>query len=104
MLPEQYYIGWSTQKAACRARAHYNGCLARAATLAGHYIISHPELSPQDHPAFLKLGKTTLSRTGNLIFMADVQAAIRKVDLEYHPPLLSQVSTQVCTEAKMQEG
>ena len=78
MLPDQYYIGWSTQKAAHRARACYNGCLARAAMLVGHYIISHLELSPQDHPAFLELGKTTLSRTGNLIFMADVQAAIRK--------------------------
>ena len=76
MLPEQYYIGWGTQKVVCRARACCNGCLARAATLAGHYIISHPELSPQDHPAFLELGKTMLSRTGNLIFIADVQVAI----------------------------
>ena len=76
MLPDQYYIGWSTQKAMHRARACYNSCLARAATLAGHYIISHPELSPQDHPAFLELGKMTLSRMGNLIFMADVQVAI----------------------------
>ena len=46
MVPEQYYIQWSTQKVAHRARAWYNGCLARAVTLAGHYIISHPELSP----------------------------------------------------------
>ena len=104
MLPEQYYIGWSTQKVVHRARAHYNGCLARAATLAGHYIISHPELSPQDHPAFLAPGKTMLSRTGNLIFMANVQAAIWKVDPEYHPPLLSQVTTHMRNDTKFQEA
>ena len=104
MLPEQYYIGWSTQKVACKARAHYNRCLVRAATLAGHYIISHPELSPQDHPAFLELGKTMLSRTGNLIFMADVQPAIWKVDPEYHLLLLSQVSTRMRNDTKFKEA
>ena len=104
MLPEQYYIGWSTQKVAHRARACYNGCLARAATLAGHYIISHPELSFQDHPAFLELGKTMLSRMGNLIFMVNVQVAIQKVDPEYCPPLLSQVTTHMRNNTKFQEA
>ena len=103
MLPEQYYIGWSTQKVVHRARAHYNSCLARTAILARHYIISHPELSPQDHPAFLELGKMMLSWTGNLIFMANVQAAIQKVDPEYHPPLLSQVMTRMRNNTKFQE-
>ena len=83
MLPEQWYIGWSTQRVARWAHVRFNGCLARAVTLAGQYIIGHPKLSPQDQPAFLEPGKTSLSRTGNLIFMADVQAAIRKVDPEF---------------------
>ena len=41
MLPDQWYISWTTQRAAQRAWARFNSCLARAATLAGQYIIGH---------------------------------------------------------------
>ena len=30
MLPQQWYIGWSTQKATKKVRARFNSCLARA--------------------------------------------------------------------------
>ena len=70
--------------------------------LAGQYVIGHPELSSQNHPAFLQVGTTTLSHTGNLIFMADIQSAIHKVDPEYHSPDLAQVQTRASNDAKIQ--
>ena len=45
MLPQQWYYGWLSQKAARKAKAHFNGCLTWAATLAGQYMVNHPELS-----------------------------------------------------------
>ena len=102
MLPETWYAGWKMQRAVRWARAHFNGCLARATTLAGQYVISHPELSPKDQPAFIKPGTTKLSRMGNLIFMADVQSAIHKVDPHYKPPAVNQVLARVAIEANMQ--
>ena len=50
MLPETWYASWNMQKVARRARAHFNGCLAHAATMAGQYVMNHLELGPQDHP------------------------------------------------------
>ena len=102
MLPDEWYTGWNTQKAARRACARFNGYLAHVATLAGQYVISHPELSPQDHLMFIESGTTQLSRTGNLIFVANIQSAIRKVDPKYKPPSLAQVCTCVSSEAKKQ--
>ena len=80
MLSQCWYYGWSSQKAARKARAHFNGCLAWAAMLAGQYMVNHPELSPQDHPVFITLGTTQLSWTGNILFLADIQSAIHRAD------------------------
>ena len=47
---------------------------------AGGYIVNHPELTPNDFPASIAPGMQELSSTGNLVFMADIQHEIRKVD------------------------
>ena len=102
MLPETWYAGWNMQKVARKARAYFNGCLACAATMAGQYVVSHPELGLQDQPAFIEPGTTRLSRTSNLIFMADIQSLVRKVDPEFKPPATQQVPIRIANEAKMQ--
>ena len=102
MLPETWYTVWNTQRAVRWARAHFNGCLARAATLAGQYIISHPELSPKDQLAIIKTGTTKPSRMGNLIFMVDVQSTTHKVDPHFKLPAVNQVLARVAIEANMQ--
>ena len=104
MLPQQWYYGWSSQKAVRKARAHFNGCLAWATTLAGQYMVNHPELSPQDHPAFITPGITQLSWTGNIIFLADIQSAIHRADPGYKQPSLSQVHTHMLNNSKLQEA
>ena len=78
MLPMEWYMGWGSQQQACHSRLRFNGALARAATSAGCYIVPHAELSPQDYPAFISTGTQHLSPVGNLIFLADIQAAICK--------------------------
>ena len=85
MLPMQWYMGWGSQQQACCSRLRFNGALARAAASTGYYIVPHPELSPQDYPAFISTGTQHLSPVGNLIFLADIQAAIHKQD----PPVLT---------------
>ena len=78
MPPHPWYLGWNTQQAARKARAKLNGALAQAAMLAVLYVIPHPELSPEDHAAFIKQGSHDYSMTGNLLLMMDMQQAIQQ--------------------------
>ena len=86
-LPQPWYPGWDSQVAARHARARLNGALGRAAMQAGGYIVNHPELTPNDFPAFTAPGTQELSSTGNLVFMADIQCEIRKADPTFWVPL-----------------
>ena len=52
--------------------------------LAGLYVIPHPELSLEDHAAFIKQGSHDYSMTGNLLLMMDVQQAIQWADHNVH--------------------
>ena len=85
MLPMLWHCRWDSQQAR-RSRSHFNGHLAQAAASPGCYIIPHPELSLQNHPAFLLPGSQNLSLVGNFIFLADVQVAICKQDPQFILP------------------
>ena len=84
MLPHPWHLSWNTQQAARKNRAKLNGALARVATLAGLYVIPHPELSPEDHTTFIKQGSHDYPMTGNLLLMMDVQQAIQQADHNVH--------------------
>ena len=50
MLSLPFYINWDSQRAAQRARAHFNGSLAEHAQKNGGYIIRHPEIAAVTDP------------------------------------------------------
>ena len=86
-LPQLWYPRWDSQAVARCARARLNGVLGQAALQAGSYIVNHPELTPNDFPAFIVPGMQELSSTGNLVFIADIQHGIQKADPTFHVPL-----------------
>ena len=86
MLPRQWYPGWELQQQARRSRSGLNRALAKAVAGTGCFVIPHPELSPQDYPAFLSTGSQILSTLGNLIFLAEIQAAVCKWDPQFTLP------------------
>ena len=91
MLPQQWYPGWQLQQQAHKARSRLNEALAKVADTTGCYLVYHPELTPQDYPAFMMPGTQCYSTTGNLIFIADIESTIRRKDPDFMLPHQFQV-------------
>ena len=103
MLPQQWYVGWRSQKAALKCHVRFNGCLAHAAMSADQYMVNHPKFSPKDHTTFLKSGSTDLSLTGNLIFLVDIQNAIHRADPFYKALSLPEVHQHLGNDHMLQQ-
>ena len=78
LLKEPWYAGWEPQQVACRARFHFNGCLAKYSTLHGSCIINHPTLTDQDESSYLEDG--SLSLKGHMEFLKDCECELSKHD------------------------
>ena len=50
MLLLPFYINWDSQRVVRRARAYFNGSLAKQAQLNGGYIIRHPDITAATDP------------------------------------------------------
>ena len=50
MLSLPFYINWGSQRGVRRARAHFNGSLAKHAQFNGRYIIRHPDITAATDP------------------------------------------------------
>ena len=85
-LPQLWYMGWNSQAATRKAQAWLNGSLGRVTALAAGYIVVHPELSPNNYPAFINPNSQELSSTGNVLLMADIQWVVRWADPNFHLP------------------
>ena len=80
MVSLPWYIGWKSQRAACRACSRFNGCLASVARDNGCYIIHHNGI-------IASIGKglydhnnpSDLSQLGLSMFLADIIILIKRV-------------------------
>ena len=85
-LPQPWYMGWNSQSAAQKAQVRLNGSLGWAAALSGSYVVVHPEISPNDYPAFINPNSQELSSTGIVFLMVDIKKAIRQADPNFKVP------------------
>ena len=75
-----FYINRHSQKAACRARAHFNGALAKHAELNGGYIIRHPDTAATMDPCLYDPNNQgDLTGTGYLLMVKDIVQRVQTI-------------------------
>ena len=80
MVSLPWYIGWKSQWAACRARSHFNGCLASIARDNSCYIVRHDGIvASMGKGLYDHQNPSDLSQLGLSMFLADIVILIKKV-------------------------
>ena len=73
MLSLPFFINWDSQRAVRRARACFNGSLAKHAQLNGGYIIRHPDIvAVTDSGLYDPNNQGDLTEIGYLLMMKDI--------------------------------
>ena len=80
MLSLPFYINWDSQRAAHRARAHFNGALAKHIQLNGGYIIRHPDITAMMDPSLYDPNNQgDLKEIGYLLMMKDIAQKVQTI-------------------------
>ena len=84
MLSLTFYINWDSQRAARRARAHFNGLLVLLAQLNGGYIIRHPDIVAATDPGLYDTNNQgDLMEIGYLLMMKDIAQRVQTILVPY---------------------
>ena len=80
MVSLPWYVGWTKQRAAYRARARLNEAIAKCAQDCGAYVVPHPEIQVvQGEDLYDIHCPGSLLVMGNLIFMSDAVNKVKKI-------------------------
>ena len=80
MVSLPWYVGWTKQRATCRARARLNGAIAKCAQDCGAYVVPHLGIQVvQDEGLYDIHHPGSLLVMSNLIFMSDVVNKVKKI-------------------------
>ena len=80
MLSLPFYINWDSQRVVRRARAHFNGSLAKHAQLNGGYIIRHPDIATATDPGLYDPNNQgDFIETGYLLMMKDIAQRVQTI-------------------------
>ena len=80
MISLPWYVGWKSQRVACRARSHLNGCLASIARDRGCYIVHHDGIVATIRKGLYDQNSLgDLSDVGISMFLADIIILIKNV-------------------------
>ena len=80
MIPLPWYMGWKSQRAARRARSHFNGCLASVTHDQGCYIVRHDGIKATiGQGLFDTSSPEDLSEVGLSMFLVDIVLLIKRV-------------------------
>ena len=78
MLSLPFYINWDSQRAAQRARAHFNRSLAKCAQKNGGYIIRHLDIVTVTDPGLYNPNNQgDLTKIGYLLMMKDIAQRVQ---------------------------
>ena len=80
MLSLPFYINWDSQRAALRARACFNGSLAKHAQKNGEYIIRHPDIVAVTNPGLYDPNNQgDLNEIRYLLMMKDIAQKVQTI-------------------------
>ena len=80
MVSLPWYVGWTNQRATCRARARLNGTIAKCAQDCGAYIVPQQGIQVVQGEGLCDIHHPgSLSVMGNLIFMSGVVNKVKKI-------------------------
>ena len=80
MLSLPFYINWDSQRAVRRARACFNGLLAKHAQLYGGYIIRHLDIAAATDPGLYDPNNQgDLMEIGYLLMMKDIAQRVQTI-------------------------